>query len=114
MQAKIKRGQALQLTLAFANADESAFDLTTVTIWGEVRDPRDVLVAQLVLVPTGVPGMATITVADTTAWPQGLLKADLMIMDGGLPTPTDTFGIMVAGAVTYTLPPQAPYDPVTA
>ena len=112
-QISIKRGQALQLTLAFANADGTAFDLTSVVIWGEVRDPRGVLVWQLTLEPTGTPGMATITVADTSKSPVGLLAADLLIWNAGLPTPTESFGILVRQAVTYTRPAGALYDPVT-
>lgn len=111
--ARIKRGQALQLTLAFANADGSAFDLTTVTIWGEVRDPRGALIAQLALIPSGTPGVATIAVANTGAWPVGLLAADLMILNAGMPTPTESFGIEVRQAITSTTAPGVSFDPVT-
>lgn len=112
---EVKRGAALQITLTATKADGTAFDLTTVSIKGTVRDSRDVLVAQLTAdLITGTPGAATITVADTTAWPIGLLKADLWISDGALPAITRTFGINVLPAVTYTLPAEAPYDPVTA
>jgi hypothetical protein len=109
----IKRGSALVLTCVFANADGSAFDLTTISVSGEVRDPRDALVAMLEVLPGETAGVATITVADTSGWPEGLLKADLMMVSAGLPTASKTFSIRVLGAVSYTLPAQPAYDPVT-
>ena len=110
---RIKRGSSLSLALTFANADGTAFDLSIVTVSGTVRDPRNVLVASLGLVLGATPGTATITVVDTSGWPQGLLKADLFISDGTVQTLCETFGITVTPAVTYTLPPGANYDPVT-
>ncbi len=111
----VKRGAALQLIVTAANADGSAFDLSTVTVMGEVRDARGVLVEQLAWVATaGTPGTGTITVPDTTAWPLGLLMADLWISDGVLPAITRTFGINVVPSVTYSVPAQAPYNPVTS
>ncbi len=112
---EVKRGAALQLTFTAANADGSAFDLTTVTVRCDVRDARDVLVAQLELALTaGTPGTGTFTVPDTTSWPLGLLKADIWISDGVLPAITRTYGINVLPSVTYSLPAAAPYNPVTS
>lgn len=111
---EIKRGAALQLTLAATKIDSTPFDLTTITVRGMVRDGRGVLIAQLVLVPSGTPGVGAITVPDTTAWPLGLLAADLWLSDGVLPAITQTFGINVVPSVTYTDPADPPYDPVTA
>jgi hypothetical protein len=111
---QIKRGSSLLLTLAFANEDESAFDLSGVAITATVRDPRNVLVAQLPVLSSGVPGMATISVPDTTAWPQGLLKADLLIAASASQAVTETFGITVLSSVTFSQPAPASFDPVTA
>lgn len=112
---EVKRGAALQITVTMANADGTAFDISTLTVNGHVRDARNVLVDELSLVPVaGTPGAGTITVPDTTAWPLGLLKADLYITDGQLPAITRTFGINVVPSVTYTDPAEAPYNPVTS
>lgn len=111
---EIKRGAALVLTLAATQADGTASDLTALTVRGMVRDGRDNLVDQLAVVasPTA-PGVATITVTDTTSWPLGLLKADLWVSDGVLPAITRTFGINVVPSVTYTDPADPAYNPVT-
>ncbi len=112
---EIKRGSVFQVTLSFADGNNAPFDISQVTVSGEVRDPRGVLVAQLTLQPvSGTPGVGTVTVADTSAWPLGLLKADLLISDGVLPTISETFGINVVPSVTYSAPAQAPYNPVTS
>jgi hypothetical protein len=110
---RIKRGSALQLTLAAVNADGSAFDWTSVTTSCEVRDPRNALVDQLTLVPSDTAGVATIIEPDTIAWPEGLLKCDVLIMAAGLATHTETFGITVRGCVTYSQPAMPDYNPIT-
>lgn len=108
----IKRGSPLGISLTFANADGSAFALGGVTIAGELRDVRGVLVAELEVVPTSVPGMATITCVDTDGWPLGMLAGDLKIDDGVLPVITQSFGVNVKSAVTQTQPAQPGYNPV--
>lgn len=111
---EVKRGAAFVLTLVATQADGSASDLTALTVRSFVRDGRNVLVDQLVLVPSTMPGVGTFTVPDTTGWPIGLLKADLWISDGILPALTRTFGISVTASVTYTDPADPPYNPVAA
>lgn len=112
---EVKRGAAFALTLVATQADGTASDLTALSVRGIVRDGRDVLVDNLVLVPSAtVLGTGTITVPDTTGWPLGLLKSDLWVSDGVLPAITRTFGINVVPSVTYTDPADPAYNPVTA
>lgn len=110
---RVKRGMSLQLTLSFANADGSPYDLTQAALSGMVRDSRDELVATLAFA-LGAAGVATATAADTSAWPLGLLRADVMISVGGLAVISQTIPIYVDRPVTWTVPPQPPPDPVFA
>jgi hypothetical protein len=96
----IKRGAALSLAMAFTNADGSAIDLTTVTLTAQVRDPQDDLVETLPLVNSSIQGTATCVVADTTQWPLGLLRCDIRVVQDGVPTFSETFGILVVRQVT--------------
>ncbi|MDA8049951.1 MAG: hypothetical protein M0002_08095 [Rhodospirillales bacterium] len=108
---RIKRGTALQLTMVFANADGSAFDLTQVALSGDVRDSRDNLVGELTFT-LGAPGVATVTVADTSTWPLGLLRADVAIVSAGWQTLSETIPIYVDRPVTWALPDPAAPNPV--
>ena len=98
---RIKQGEALLFQMTFLHEDNSAVDLTSVTLAAQVRDPVGNLVATLPIVVTGTTrGVATVTLADTTQWPLGLLRADVRATAGGLPVLSDTFGIRVNRAVT--------------
>ncbi len=110
----IKRGSAFQLTITAANADGTTFDMNSVSWAGEIRDARGVLIATLTVVPSATAGVGTVTVADTTAWPEGLLRGALLISDNGLPTETQTFGIDVRPAVVFSQPAPAAFNPVTS
>lgn len=110
---KIKRGSTLNLTFAFGNADGTAFSLAGVTLAMTVADPRGNLVAALQPVASATPGVATVAVASTAAWPEGLLEADLLIVSaGGDQAISQSFGIRVQRPVTQLAPDPAAYDPV--
>lgn len=111
---RIKRGTSLSLMLAFANADGSAFDVSTVTLSGTVRDSRETLVAVLTPVPTGVPGQASILVSNTTSWPEGLLRADFFVVAANTQAISQSFGIKVERGVTQLSPEPPAYNPVLA
>lgn len=115
MPIRIKRGATLSLTLACANADGSAYPLSGVTLLAHVRDAEGVLVATLTPAATSTAGQAQIYVQDTSAWPEGLLRMDVLVQPtGGPQSLSQTIGIYVDHAITQLLPAQAPYDPVTS
>jgi len=100
-EVRIKQGEALLLQLTFLHADNTPVDLTTVTLAGQVRDSVGDLVATLPIVISGTSeGIATVTVADTSQWPLGLLRGDIKATAGGLPVLSDTYPIRVNRAVT--------------
>lgn len=108
----IKRGATLSETISFATAGQPTV-LTGLTLSAMVRDAEDNLVATLTPAPTATVGQALIYVQDTTAWPEGLLRLDVeAVAPNGDKTISDTFGIMVEHAETFTLPAAPPYDPV--
>lgn len=110
---RIKRGASLNLTFAFGNADGTAFDLAGVTLAMSVADPRGNRVASLVPVAGATPGVATVSVASTATWPQGLLEADLLIVSAaGSQAISQSFGIRVERPVTQLAPEPASYNPV--
>ncbi len=112
---RIKRGASLSLNIGFANADGTPTALSGLTLTAMVRDAEETLVATLTPAPTGTPGQATIYVRDTSAWPQGLLRMDVMaVIPGGAQSISETVGIYVDDAITQTLPPPAPFDAVTS
>ena len=96
----IKAGDTLQLTMQFLDLNGAPVDLTGATITGQVRDPANLLVATPALSVTPIAGTVGILVADTSAWPLGLLRCDLKIVMAGVVSHSDTFGITVKGAVT--------------
>jgi hypothetical protein len=113
MMVRIKRGESLSLTLSFSNADGSAFSLTNVGLLAHVRDAEFNLVATITPAATATAGQASVFVQDTSAWPEGLLRMDVLVQPSGGPqTVSDTFGIFVGRAVTQLQPEQADFDPV--
>ena len=122
---RIKRGATLAI---FVNAPTP---LAGLTMLATVRDAEFNEVASIVPILTSSSafaalaaldpnlaasaGQALIYVADTTAWPEGLLRIDISCTIPGGPTSiSDTFGIEVQRCVTQQTPEQADYDPVTS
>lgn len=110
----LKRGSAFIIDLVATNADGTAFDLTSVTLSGQIRDPRSNLIDDMNFVLGTVSGTANVTIANTEGWPEDLLQADILITDGTLATHSETFGIEVREPVTASLPAPADYNPVTS
>lgn len=111
---RIKRGSMLSLTFAFGNADGTAFSLTGVALLMNVADPRGNSIASVVPVPGAAPGTATVTIASTATWPEGLMEADILITAAGGQVISQSFGIRVDRPVTQLAPDPAPYNPVLA
>ena len=97
---RIKRGASLLLQLTFENDDGSIGDLSRLVLSSQVRGPEGNLVATLPIVVTSTEGVATVTVPNTSQWPVGTLRADIMGVTGGLIALSETFGIRVERAVT--------------
>jgi hypothetical protein len=95
----IKQGAALRLTMNFYEHD-APVDLSTVTLSSQVRTSLNILVATLPITITGTPGLATVEVDNTTNWPVGLLRCDVLALIAGVPSLTDTFPIRVERSVT--------------
>jgi hypothetical protein len=110
---KIKRGSSLSLTLAVANADGSAFDLSTVSVAGSVRDPRGNFVAALSVTLGSSLGVATVSVANTTNWPLGNLTADLLFVAAGQQVISQSFAIRVERGATWLSADPGSYNPIT-
>ncbi len=109
----IKRGETLTVPLTIT-ADGSGLALTGDTVICEVRDGEHVLVASPSVTAGGTVGDYTVTVLDTSAFPEGLLRMDVLIIEAnGERTIGQTIGIEVERAMAETMPEQAPYDPVT-
>ncbi len=96
----IKRGAALRLQLTFQNDDGTPVDLTNVGLYAKVRTAADDLVTTLPIVRASVVGVALVTVLDTTTWPIGLLRSDILAVVDGVPVVSDTFGISVQRSIT--------------
>ncbi|OYV24527.1 MAG: hypothetical protein B7W99_01890 [Rhodospirillales bacterium 20-58-10] len=109
----IKRGASLALIAAFTNPDGSITNLTGVTMSASVRDAEFNLVATLTPVATSTPGQASITVADTSSWPEGWLRIDMLATGAGWQVLSPTYGIFVGRPMSELLPAQPDYNPVT-
>ncbi len=99
-QIRIKRGETLALQALFVDNDGTPIDLTNATLTAQLRDPVGDLVATLPIVRTATDGVATITVPNTSDWPVGMLRTDILCVSSGLGVITDTIGIRVERAVT--------------
>ena len=97
---EIKQGEALLMQWLFQNDDGSAADLSNVTLRSHVRTVTGDLVTSLPIVRTATQGIATVTVADTTMFPVGELRCDILAVVNGLNDLSETFGIRVGRAVT--------------
>jgi hypothetical protein len=109
----IKRGASLALMAAFTNPDGSIPSLTGVAMTATVRDAEFNLVATLTPVATTTPGQASITVADTSAWPEGWLRIDMLATGSGWQVLSPTYALFVVRAVSELLPAAPDYNPVT-
>lgn len=112
---RIKRGASLSLTVTFATASGSPVSPTGWTLTAQIRDAERTFVEDLPIVQTAVAGQAQIVVQDTSGWPEGLLRFDVLaVAADGTRSISETAGVYVDKAVTETLAGPAPYDPVTA
>jgi hypothetical protein len=109
---RIKRGATLNLTLAFANADGTAFDLAGVTLSAAAADPRGIISVTLTVTPSATAGVATITEVNTATWPEGLMEADIVVVSSAGVAISQSFGIRVERPVTQMAPDPAPYNPI--
>jgi hypothetical protein len=110
----VKRGETLIVPLTITTTGGSGLATTGDTVICEIRDAEHVLVASPSLIAGGTVGDYTATVLDTSAFPEGLLRMDLLIIEAdGERTIGQTIGIEVERAMSETMPEQAPYDPVT-
>lgn len=96
----IKQGAALQLTLTFYDDQDAPVDLSTVMLSSQVRTSLNELVATLPVTVTGTPGLATVEQDNTTTWPIGLLRCDVLMLVAGVPSLSQTFPIRVERSVT--------------
>jgi hypothetical protein len=109
----IKRGATLAFAVNFT-LQGAPCAISSLNLSAQVRDAEFNLVATLAIEPTSTLGQAQVMVQDTSAWPEGLLRLDVLAqVPGGVQALSETFGIFVERAVTQLLPEQAPYDPVT-
>lgn len=97
---RIKQGASLLLQFTFQDDDGTPLDITNLSLVSQVRDPTGELVATLPIVLTATEGVASATVANTSQWPLGTLRGDIMGMSAGLVALSETFGIRVEKAVT--------------
>ena len=97
---RIKRGAALIMQMAFTDDFSVPIDLTNVTLAAQVRDSSDNLVAVLPITITAQTGIATVQVADTTLWPVGLLRTDILLTTAGLPVLSESIPIRVNRQIT--------------
>lgn len=97
---RITRGDSLVLVLTFQDDDGQAVDLTNAALSGQIRTPAGEMVTALPIVRTDTMNVATTTIADTSGWPVGLLRAGLLMIAGGLRENSDTFAIHVDREVT--------------
>ncbi len=96
----IKQGEALLLRLAFLSDEGAPLDLANATLTAQARSSLDALIADLPIVKTGEPSIATVTVADTSAWPAGVHRMDIRMVAGGLATLSETAALRINKAVT--------------
>ena len=99
-EVRIKRGDALAMQMAFEFDDGSPVDLTNATVAAQIRTASGDLVCTLPLQITDTPGVVTVTVPDTSQWPIGMLRGDVVLTAAGLPVHTETYGITVTPGVT--------------
>ena len=95
----IKKGASLQLLIAVANDDSSAFDLTGVTVSSKVKTTAGRLIATLTVTPTGTPGQLSVLQA-TDDWPTGPAQMDLKFVSGGVVLKSETQGLLITDTVT--------------
>ena len=97
----VKQGATLQLLIAIANDDGSAFDLTTAVVTAQARNLVGApFVASLNLVTTGVAGQLSVQ-QDTSAWPVGILRCDFKLVgSSGVVLKSSTWDLVVDPAVT--------------
>lgn len=110
----IKRGETLNLIAAFTNPDGSIPSLAGVSMTATVRDAQFNQVAVLTPVATATAGQASISVLDTSSWPEGWLRIDVLAVGSGWQVLSPTYALFVGRAVTQLLPAQADYNPVTS
>jgi hypothetical protein len=98
-EVSIKQGESLNVALYFKD-DGDAMDISHVALAAQVRDAKDVLVANLPIIMGSEIGLAYIQIVDTCRWPDGRLRCDVRAAWPGQIQFTETFAIHVRRAVT--------------
>ncbi len=98
----IKQGAALSVPLQLLQDDGSPVNITGATLFSEIRDAFDTLVATPTLTVTNAAlGQFVYAATSNAEWPIGQLKSDIYAMlASGVPFYSETFFIIVAAAVT--------------
>jgi hypothetical protein len=100
MTIRIKAGETLLLQVKALEDDNSDGDLTNVDLTAQARTTLNVLVANLPVVKTADPAIATITVGATSAWPVGTHRMDFRAVIAGVVAYTETVDLVVGFPVT--------------
>ena len=100
MTIRIKAGETLLLQVKALEDDNSDGDLTNVDLTAQLRTTLNVLVANLPVVKTADPAIATITVAATSAWPTGTHRMDFRAVVASVVAYTATVDLVVGFPVT--------------
>ena len=96
----LKQGAALVLNLQFSNPDGTPADLSAVALSSMLRDGQNNVIATLPIALGATTGTASISVANTTAWPIGVLRGDIKAVAAGLAAYSQTFALRIEPAVT--------------
>ena len=98
-QLRIKQGATFLLTIRATDEYGAPLNMAAATLASTLRTSTGVVVEQLAITSTGLPGQATILATDTAAWPVGILSGDIKIVSG-LVNICETFNLFVERAMT--------------
>jgi hypothetical protein len=99
MQLRIKQGATLQLTLSFTDASGAPLDLGAATLAAKLRTATGLVVEQLNITATDVPGHAIILSNNTGTYPVGILRCDIAVSGSGITTISETLMLYVEASL---------------
>ncbi|KJV08071.1 hypothetical protein [Methylocucumis oryzae] len=98
---EIKQGRSFKASGFALNDDDTPRDISNIALHSHVRDKRGRRVAILdVAVIDAISGEYELSANDTTSWPPGTLYLDILELENGEKTLTETIVFKVEEAIT--------------
>lgn len=101
-QIQHKRGDTFEAQCTYKNPDGTPHSLAGIAMSGQFRRPNDTLLTNIDITVTDEDnGGYSLSVADTSLWPLGVVSFDIQYIINGKTTSTETVEVEIVKDITH-------------